>query len=183
MTPGVLGLSAPAPPTRRRHRAPIAAAIVIGVVVAATLIWGVLGSPVPSKPVTEAEARAYLDKAIQAGLARDFQTLCRLNGSTFNCEIDLDRGGARETSPDVPPSSVNAFYAEADADTDTPGWVLTVRGRNARDEAYTTEVMVFRDHEGHLKAINIVWWSGNRLVVNDTGVQTPDSTPSATETG
>lgn len=154
------------------------AAVVFGLTVAGIVAWGFLGAPRPgsSTPVTEAEARAYLDKAIAAGLARDFRTLCRLNGSTFNCETDLDSRD-RATVPTAAPTSVDAFYAKAGGGNQTPGWVLTVRGRNGLGVPYKTEVMIFRDHEAHLKAINIVWWSGNGIVLDGGEVQTPDYVP------
>lgn len=168
----MLGLAEPTTPLRRRLSARRAVVALGAAVVAATLVWLYLGSPIPSKPVTEAEARAYLDKAVRAGLARDFRTLCRLNGAAYNCETDL-ASGARATAPTAGPDSVDAFYAKAEGGNETPGWVLTVRGRDGLGSAYKTEVMVFRDHEAHLKAINIVWWSGNRLVLDGGEVQRP----------
>lgn len=178
MAPDVIGLPAPVSPAPRRTRRAVTAAAVFGVVAVTALVWAVLGAPTPHDPATEAEARAYLDKAIRAGLARDFRALCDLNGSVFNCETDLDSRD-RATVPTAAPTSIEAFYAKAKGGNETPGWVLTVQGRNGQGLPYKTEVMVFKDHEGKLTAINIVWWSGNRIVLDGGEVQTPDFVPAS----
>lgn len=171
MTRGALDADKESPAVRQvRHR-------VLGVGLVAMLLavaWLVLYEPFAShEPVTEAEARAFLSRAVDVGRARDFDALCRLNGSVENCEFDLDQG-ARETVPETPPTSVAAHYAPKGNGNDTPGWVLTVRGRDGRGQPYDTEVMVFRDDDGDLTAVNVVWWSGARLIVGDDPIQSAE---------
>jgi hypothetical protein len=130
--------------------------------------------PSTTPPFPESEARAYLDRAIALGLARDYTALCALNGSTYNCERTLD-AGRRETVPAQRPTSVSAFYVPKGNGHDTGGWVLTVRGRDGTGKAYRTQVMVFEDDRA-LTAINIVWWSNARLLLGDIGRQREDET-------
>lgn len=179
MTHGVLGLDPDRSSGAGRDRRRSVGIGVALLVVLLALAWLVVREPfAASKPVTEAEARAFLDRAVGLGRARDFEGLCALNGSVANCEFTLDQG-ARETVPDEKPTSVHAYFAPEGDGNDTPGWVLTVRGRDGRGQSYDTQVMVFRDDEGDLTAINIVWWSGARLIVGDDPIQsaapvTPD---------
>jgi hypothetical protein len=156
-------------PTHRpgRRWAPwVRTGVVLTVVVAvALLVRG--GADGGGAAVSEAEARAFLDGLVDAGLAGDFDRLCAGNGSEFNCRMSLD-GGSSGTVPDEPPSSVIATFVPAGPDVDIPGWLLTVRGRNGLGVTYTTELVVFReDDTGDLAAINAVWWSGDRIASGD----------------
>ena len=63
--------------------------------------------------------------------------------------------------PKAPPESVTARFRPKGPGQDIASWLLVVEGRNGLAQPYRTELLVFRDHEGHLKAINVVWWSGN----------------------
>jgi len=174
MTHGVLGLDEPATTTRRRVTRGLVPTVIATVAVFVATFFLAFGGPSRSTaPVTEAEARAHLDRAVRAALAHDFDGMCALNGSVFNCRTDLDAGD-RDTVPTAAPTTVAARYTEKQSDDGTPGWILTVTGQNGRGKPYSTEVMVFRDHEGNLAAINIVWWSGNRLVLGDSNEQKPD---------
>lgn len=129
--------------------------------------------PLTLEPVTEAEARGFLRRAVDAGLAGDFDALCDLSGARRNCEVNLEQGGA-DAPPDQPPTSVDARYVEVGGGVETPGWVLTVKGREGRGLAYTTQVMVFRDEDNALKGINVVWWSGARLILGGDGTEEGD---------
>lgn len=129
--------------------------------------------PSMSEPVTEAEARGFLRRAVDAGLAGDFDALCDLSGARHNCEVNLEEGGA-DAPPDEPPSSVTARYVAVGNGVETPGWVLTVQGREGRGLHYTTQVMVFRDEDNLLKGTNVVWWSGARLILGGDGAEVGD---------
>ncbi len=128
--------------------------------------WRVTAPAAAAAPIPAAAARQYLDRAVAAALAPDEEALCALNGARLNCLTMLD-DGARRRWPDTAPATVAARYVR-ESDQDNTGWVFTVAGTDGAGEAYTTEVFVFRS-EGALTAINIVWWSGARLVLEDDG--------------
>lgn len=139
---------------------------------AVMLMSGVFRRP---RPVTEGEARAYLDRMIAAGLAGDVDAVCGYNGAPSNCYALLENNPA--TVPKEPPTSITATY-EGDGADESSGWVFTVRGRDGRGLPYRTEVMVFRDHEGNLKAINAAWWTSAQ-VVSDPDEDPFDASPAA----
>jgi hypothetical protein len=112
-------------------------------------------------PLTEAEARRHLDRIVAAARAGDLDAMCSLNGSPFNCRRTLE--GTRDRVPPDPPDAVAARYVGKSATNDTPGWLLVVEGTRAAGGRYRTEVFVFRDDEGRVKAINAVYWSGATL--------------------
>jgi hypothetical protein len=127
------------------------------------------------QPVTENEARAYLDKIVAAAEERDFEKLCGLNGSVLNCRRQLDTGcddapgvapviSCRDTIPDQPPTVVATRYSPKQSSTDTPGRVLVVRGIDRSGKPYESEVFVFRENRYRFKAINAVYWSNARIL-------------------
>lgn len=130
-------------------------------------------------PVTEAEARRYLDRMVAAAEARDFEALCELNGSVLNCRRQLDIGcddapatapevSCRDTVPDEPPQVVTTRSSPKTSPTDTPGRLLVVRGIDRAGKPYETEVFVFRENRRSFKAINAVYWS-NAQIIDDAG--------------
>lgn len=135
-------------------------------------VWLRSGSD-PSKPVTEAEARAYFQEIVAASLAQDFTRLCNLNGAVLNCQRALD-DTAKATVPTSAPSTIAArFVGRGDSD-ESEGWLLTVTGSNGQGQPYNSEVFIFRDDENELKAINAVFWLGDRIGLDDPdGVVTP----------
>jgi len=173
-THGFLGLpheaSSRASSSRTTRRPLLVLAFVLALVSFGTGAWLLVGNLfVSADPVREAEARAFLDRAVEAGISRDFDALCRLNGAQTNCEWTLEQ--VRDVVPSERPGSIKAQYIPTGPGVDVPGWMFTVTGRDGRGTSYETEIMVFREGS-HLKAINIVWWSGARLVLNDVERQT-----------
>lgn len=118
--------------------------------------------------MTEAEARAYLDHIVAAARAGDFDAMCNLNGAPPNCYITLDRTG-RDRVPVDPPRVTRTRY---ESETDTPGWLLVAEGTDGLGKPYSTQVFIFRDDEGDLKAINAVYWSSARFSTG-TGPTSP----------
>lgn len=108
-------------------------------------------------PVTEAEARAYLGQLVAAGRARDFDRLCRLNGSVLNCRRALDTGMRNAVPADPPRVSGTRYYPKQPGGT--AGRVLFVEGTTSCGKPYRTEVFVFRENRFHFKATNAVYWS------------------------
>lgn len=127
----------------------------------------------PSRPVTEAEARAHLDELVTAGQARDFDTLCkRLADATFNCERTVADAGEGAV-PSQPPRLVSAVYHPG-SEGSVGGWVLTVEGIDGKGKRYRTEVLIFRD-EGRVLATNAVYWYSARIDFGDpNGAVSPD---------
>ncbi len=126
-------------------------------------------------PVTEAEARAYLNRIVAAAQAQDFDTLCRLNGSVNICSRTLDEFNLRNAVPSVPPTVVGSRYSPKRGTGDTAGMILVVEGPNACGKPYHTEVFVFRENRYHFKAINAVYWSNARVV--EDNISQPAGTP------
>ena len=123
-------------------------------------------------PVTEAEARAYLNRIVAAGRARDFDGVCDLNGSVLSCRRILGIRGMRAALPsDAPTVTGTRYYPKQRGGT--AGRVLFVEGTTSCGKPYRTEVFVFRENRFHFKAINAVYWS------NDTFGTGPELTPPA----
>lgn len=127
-------------------------------------------------PVSEADARRYLDRMVAAAQAGDFEELCNLNGAVGNCERQLDTGcdptpftepivSCKDTVPPKPPEVV--------ATRDSPGEgyagrILVVRGVDGAGKPYETEVLVFRENRRTFKAINSVYWSGATIIEHES---------------
>ena len=116
------------------------------------------------KPVSEAEARAFLDQAVAAARARDWDKLCSLNGAAPNCYIDLDSPfqKLRDTVPPDPPTIVETRFHEDQSSDGSAGRILVVEGTDGSGQPYRTEVMVSR-YDGKLEGTNIVYWSSNEI--------------------
>src|SRR5581483_3663073 len=142
---------------RRLRRLLIAVAIFAAAWAAWGWYWGdFLGQ------VSEAEARGYFSKAVDAVQRKDFDGLCRLNSSYGTCHTELqnycpesfpdlhfpegeelDRA-CREAAPTDPPIFVRSCYWPP-KNGGVGGRVLVVRGVSGRGKPYETEVLVFRD--------------------------------------
>ena len=134
--------------------------------------------------VSEAQARRYLDRMVAAAEARDFESLCRLDGAARNCERTLDTGCDPSTAPPAISckETVPAERPEVVATRNSPsdgyaGRILVVRGVDGAGKPYETEVLVFRENRRSLKAINSVYWSGA------TVIESEDDTPVRTSPG
>jgi len=134
------------------------------------------------RPVSDAAARRYFNKIVAAAMAKDFDELCRHNGSVGTCEAELrvycptefGSGGApsflkgealeqacRESVPTEPPTIVSSRYRPARGGS-VGGRILVVRGTDGRGKPYETDVMIFRDRRTY-KATHAVFWSGDKF--------------------
>lgn len=126
-------------------------------------------------PVTENEARRYLDRIVAAAEKRDFEALCRLNGSVLNCRraledacdpmpFDPTKISCKDAVPDKPPTVTTSRYHEKDRPDGTPGRILVVSGVDGLGRPYRSELMVFRENRYNFKAINSVYWSNAFII-------------------
>lgn len=150
--------------------------LLLVVAVAAGVWWWFSGGA--EKPVTETEARRYLERIVAAAQARDFDALCRLNGSVGNCRtqlaqgcdetpFDADRISCTTTVPKAPPVIASTRYHEKDTADGTPGRILVLTGTDALGRPYGSELMVFRENRNSFKAINAVYWSNSHIIEGD----------------
>lgn len=125
-------------------------------------------------PVSEAQARRYLNRMVTAAQDRDFERLCNLNGSVGNCRRMLDTAcdpstappaiSCRDTVPETPPTVVMTRISSGEG---AGGRILVVRGVDAAGRPYETEVLVFRENRRSVKATNSVYWSGATIIENE----------------
>lgn len=125
-------------------------------------------------PVSEADARRYLDRMVTAAQAGDFEALCNLNGAVANCKRQLETGcdptpftepivSCKDTVPPDPPEVVETRESPGDG---TAGRILVVRGVDGAGKPYETEVLVFRENRRSFKAVNSVYWSSASIIEN-----------------
>lgn len=139
----------------------------LGLVVVALLIGAVAllgGEGGDSEDfVSEDEARFFLDQAVAAARARDWDRLCNLNGAPPNCHFALDSPfqNLRDTLPPDPPRIVETRFLEESAEG-AGGRILIVEGTDGRGKPYRTEVLVSR-YEGKLEGTNVVYWSSHEI--------------------
>jgi hypothetical protein len=134
--------------------------LVAAAMLAAVMWWPHHGSTLPR--VTETEARNSLTQIVAAGQAKDFTKLCSFNGAVNNCRRQLELVGT-DAAPSDPPLVVGSRFHERSAPDDTPTYVLIVEGVDGRGKPYHTEVGVFWEERGVLKAINAVYWSNFKV--------------------
>jgi hypothetical protein len=165
-------------------RARLLIAILVVVAGAVGAWWWYFGGA--DVPVTDSEAKAYLNRIVVAAQRRDFDALCRLNGAVTNCQHQLDVGcddtpfkppvvSCTETVPREPPAVVATRYHEKDTPDGTPGRILVVSGTDGLGRAYKSELMVFREDRHHLKAINAVYWSNASIIEGDRSSGKPEN--------
>jgi hypothetical protein len=141
----------------------VAGAVLIGAV--GWLALADRGGGDSGETVSEAEARAFLDRIVAAAQARDWVALCGLSGARPNCEYDLDQIG-RDRLPPERPSVVETRFHEKQTEDGSTGRVLVVEGTDGRGRRYRTEVMVQR-YDGHLEGVNVVYWSNSEVFERD----------------
>jgi hypothetical protein len=123
---------------------------------------------------TEAAARAYLDRLVAKGQARDLEGFCELAGSmcTDNAEVSGGVAAMPRTRPII--AGTRLIPGTFDGNAGTGGGRLFVLcGTDGLGKEYRTETLVSVDYNGDLFAINGVYWSGAGLAVSqDTGEAT-----------
>jgi hypothetical protein len=141
--------------------------------------WWFLGGA--DRPVTDSEAKAYLNRIVAAAGHRDFEALCRLNGAVTNCRHQLEVGcddtpfnpptvSCKETVPSQAPAVVVSRDHKKDTPDGTSGRILVISGTDGLGRPYKSELMVFRESRHHFKAINAVYWSNASIIEKDRSV-------------
>ena len=137
--------------------------------VALAVLTGCSSAPSFGPVATEAEARAFLDRAVELAMAGDFAGLCAIGGG--NCEHFLEDAG--RDVPAQPPTSVGIRHPDQ-TERSAGGVVLELCGTHDSGEPYYSEMLVFRDLVrtgglGGLHAIEPIYWSG-MLIADDLTV-------------
>ena len=128
-----------------------------GVVLAVIVVVGAGACSDPqAKPVTEAEARSVLAKAVELGLAGKDGELCDMAEAQLLCEGILDR--ARGRRPVEPPVVVGKRMVRSEGDT-VGGMVLELEGIDGTGKPYRGEILVSNIGDGPCLQMP-VWWSG-----------------------
>jgi hypothetical protein len=126
-------------------------------------------------PPSEAEARAFLDEIVATALRQDFEALCALGGGS--CEsLLVDRGG-RDVPPDRP-TVVGIRFVDQQASGPRPrtgGYILELCGLDLDGDPYYSEMLVFRDFAGDLRAIEPLYWMGITIADDDSVGREPGS--------
>jgi hypothetical protein len=126
-------------------------------------------------PPSEAEARAFLDEIVEAAVSRDFEALCALGGGS--CESFLADPGGRDVPSDRP-TVVGIRFVHPRANGPRPrtgGYVLELCGRDLDGDPFYSEMLVFRDVAGELRAIEPLYWMGITIADDDSVGRDPNS--------
>ena len=118
-------------------------------------------------PPSEAEARALLDEIVETALSRDFDALCAVGGGS--CESFLADPGGRDVPSDRP-TVVGTRFVDQQTSGPRPrtgGYVLELCGQDLDGDPYYSEVLVFRDLAGELRAIEPLYWMGITIADDD----------------
>ena len=118
-------------------------------------------------PPSEAEARAFLDEIVETAVRQDFEALCALGGGS--CDSFLADHGGRAVPSDRP-TVVGVRFVDQQTSGPRPrtgGYVLELCGRDLDGDPYYSEMLVFRDFAGELRAIEPQYWMG--ITIADDG--------------
>ena len=126
-------------------------------------------------PPSEAEARAFLDKMVETALRRDFDALCALGGGS--CESFLADAGGRDV-PSAWPTVVGIRFVDPQTSGPRPrtgGYILELCGQDLDGDPYYSEMLVFRDFAGDLRAIEPLYWMGITIADDDSVGREPSA--------
>ncbi len=125
---------------------------------------------------TADEAITFLGRLVALAKQGDFEALCAVAGDG-NCERKLDDAG-RDRVPARPPT-VMGFRSlpstRSGDQTSLGGLVLGLCGIDGLGDRYDSEMLVFRDSDGALRAINPVYWGHTMIAAGGetTVLRTP----------
>lgn len=120
--------------------------------------------PSDTRAPTLDEALAFLDRLVALAHQGDLEAFCSIAGDG-NCERKLDDAG-RDRVPTQPPTVTDVRLVPTTTSGDQTtlgGLVLVMCGRDGLGSRYDSEMLVFRDHDGALRAINPVYWGRDRI--------------------
>jgi hypothetical protein len=119
-------------------------------------------------PPSEAEARAFLDEVVETALSRDFEALCDLGGGS--CDSFLADPGGRDV-PSVRPTLVGIRFVDKQTSGPRPrtgGYILELCGQDRDGDPLYSEILVFRNFAGELRAIEPLYWMGITIADDDS---------------
>ena len=111
-------------------------------------------------PPSHAEARAFLDEIVETAMRHEFEALCALGGGS--CESFLADPGSRDVPADRPTVVGMRLVARQTSGPRprTGGYILELCGQDLDGDPYYSEMLVFRDFAGALRAIEPLYWMG-----------------------
>ena len=136
------------------------AAVGVGAAVAGCSSAGEDPAAAP-RPVSERDALAVLDRAVDLASADDLDGLCELTRARPMCERSLDDVG-RDSVPDGRPRVLGTTVHDpvrTDAGTSLGGRAVEVCGVDGRGRPYRSEIMVLDQGDGP-EPMNPVYWAG-----------------------
>jgi len=132
--------------------------------------------PTSAPPPTRDEALSFLAQIVALAQQGDFDALCSMAGDG-NCEFKLDDAG-RDRVPSAAPTvwSIAGVPTTTNGDqTSLGGIVLGLCGIDALGRGFDSEMLVFRDTDTTMRAINPVYWGQDKVARGDrTSLGPPD---------
>ena len=121
----------------------------------------------PTPPPTIAETQAFVAQMVRLAQAGEFEQLCKMGGG--NCERILATAGA-ENVPVDPPTVARIYVVpsvvHADGSWSQGGQMVEMCGNERSGAPYQTQMIVFRDREQGVIAIEPIYWSGLSISVD-----------------
>lgn len=136
------------------------------------------------QPPSAAEAERFLDEVVRVARSGDLAALCDLGGGS--CDHFLDQAGARKVPPGAP-SVIGGRTVDPTSNGPAgrvAGHVLELCGTGTDGMPYYSEMLVFRDFHGELRAIEPAYWLGIRISHDDqAGLHLDEESGSECEAG
>ena len=115
----------------------------------------------PTPPPTIGETQAFVAQMVRLAQAGEFEQLCKMGGG--NCERILATAGA-ENVPVDPPTVARIYVVpsvvHADGSWSQGGQMVEMCGNERSGTPYQTQMIVFRDRQQGVIAIEPIYWSG-----------------------
>lgn len=118
----------------------------------------------PFPPPSEAEARQLLSQVVDRVVGGRVDSVCELASGTCPAELrETDPATFPRVGPTVLGSEAIQPSIRSDGNWDLGGLILKLCGRDGEDNPYYSEMLVFRDPQRGLIAINALYWLGSRV--------------------
>ncbi len=130
----------------------------------------------PADPPSLAETQAFVQRMVRLAQAGEFEQLCEMGGG--NCERILETAGASNV-PLAPPTVARIYVVPSVKHSDDSwsqgGQMVEMCGTGRNGDTYQTHMLVFRDPQQGVIAIEPIYWSGLSVGV---GAEPPVTEPS-----
>jgi hypothetical protein len=143
------------------------------------LVLAGCGSPssTPLQPPSEAAAAGYLRTVVGIVLSGDLTTLCERGSGTCQQTLQgIDPATVPHTEPVVTGTRVIAPSPGPDGAWSVGGRVLELCGRDGRNQAYSSEMLVFGP-EDQLISTGTVFWLGIMIAEDPIAGSSPEARP------